>query len=407
VELALLNMTVRAKVVEGHLIGYVSSPVHNKETYARDKDVIKIQAASNSPQSPPKANYESPEIQDSGTVTFAITVPNAKQVLLVGRFSSGIDRFPMEMDGHGIWRKTLDGLEGGIYNYGFSIDGSTVIGDPLNSKVYRRAIEPTVWSFLEMPGSNGPMFYELQDVPHGAVHTHSYPSEIASETRKLHVYTPPAYYESPDKQFPVLYLLHGGGDKADGFLVAGRIDMILDNLLAQKKVDPMIVVMPYTNGVSPYVRNPNVLVDRSQNFQEFEQMFFAEIAPFVERLYRISDKREDHAVAGFSVGAALARTIGLKHLDSFAWVGSFSGGSRLSDDYEQTIPPLLQDIENTNKLLKLYWLSGPAEEKHLPEFHQGLADAGIQFVYRPDRYGHSYRTCRYILKDEFLPSLFR
>ncbi|MCZ6671375.1 MAG: alpha/beta hydrolase-fold protein [Verrucomicrobia bacterium] len=415
--LVLANLTLTS-VVDGQLIGYGSSPVHNQGTYAQFKDVLNLQGSGNSRQAassaptvspirPPKAEYESPAIHENGRVTFAITVPEAKQVHLVGRFSSELERLPMEKDGQGVWRKTLERLEGGIYNYGFAIDGSTVIGDPLNPKVFRRAIEPTVWSFLEMPGSDGPMFYEMQDVPHGVVHRHAYQSKIASEIRTLHVYTPPGYYESSNKRFPVLYLLHGGGDKADVFLVAGRIDMILDNLIAEKKVEPMIVVMPYTNGVSPYVRRPNVVVDRTKNFGEFEDMFFAEIKPFVDSRYRISNKRENHAVAGYSVGAALSRTIGLKHLDLFAWVGSFSGGSRLSDDYEQTIPPLLRDVEKTNKLIKLHWISGPAEEKNLPEFHQGLADAGIQFVYRPDRFGHSYRTCRYILKEEFLPRLFK
>lgn len=401
-DLAQLNVTVRAKVVAGRVVGYVSSPVHDQESYARYKAGQK-----KSRKKPAKADYNSPLIHDDGRVTFALTAPDAAEVNLVGRFSASVDSIGMSKDEHGVWRKTLAGLTGGIYNYGFSIDGSTLIADPLNPKVYRRNIEPTVWSFLEMPGAEGPMFYEERDVPHGVVHSHAYRSQMALQTRRLLVYTPPGYLTTPDRHYPVLYLLHGGGDMADGFLTAGRIDVILDNLIADKRAKPMIVVMPRSNGRSAYKRLPDGHLDRSKNFHEFEQMFFAEIAPYVEERYRISERREDHAVAGFSVGAALARTVGLKHLDFFAWVGQFSGGSRLGDDYEETFAPIFKDIEKTNNLLKLYWVSGPTGENSLPPFHQRLADAGIRFVSRSDRFGHSYRTCRHILNEDFLPRLFK
>jgi enterochelin esterase family protein len=424
-DLAHLHLSVRARVVDGHLVGYVSSPVHNKASNARygkissrtGGQVPRSILASKAPEGdrkpasrnrpPPKANYRSPEVLGDGKVAFGFTAATASQVDLVGRFSARIERYAMEKDGEGIWRKTIEGLEGGIYNYGFSVDGSTLIADPLNPKVFSRNIEPTAWSVLEMPAADGSMFYQLRDVPHGVVHRHVYRARSLMQTRRLYVYTPPGYEEVEDKRFPVLYLLHGGGDTADGFLVAGRVDMILDNLIASGKAKPMIVVMPRSNGTAAYQRSENGQLDRSRNFSQFEESFFAEVVPLVESRYRISPAREDHAVAGFSVGAALARSIGLKHLDRFAWIGQFSGGTRMGDDYEQTFPPLFKEIEKTNELLQLYWISGPTGENNLQPFQKRLSDAGIEFLSRSDRFGHSYRTCRHILNDEFLPRLFR
>jgi enterochelin esterase-like enzyme len=422
-DLAHLHVTVRAKVVVGHLVGYVSSPVYNQESYARHRHSlsqgqgqpiatpanVQSRGRKTTPRSrkPTKVDYKSPDIHGDGRVTFSITAPNATRVDLVGAFSAGIEFLAMEKDERGIWRNTLEGLEGGIYNYGFSINGGSLFADPLNHKVFPRKAEPTVWSLLEMPSADGSMFYEICNVPHGVVHSHLYRADSLSQTRRVHVYTPPDYHKTTEKHYPILYLLHGGSGLADAFLVAGRVDMILDNLIAKGEAEPMIVVMPQSSGVAPYVRLADGQLDRSRNFGEFEQSFFADTIPFVESKYRVSRAREDHAVAGFSVGAALARTIGLKHLDRFAWVGQFSGGGRLGDDYEETIPPLFKDVQNTNELLKLYWISGPTGKNSLPPFHQRLKNAEIDFVSRPDRYGHSYRTCRYILNCDFLPRLFR
>ena len=419
-----LHVSARAKVVDGQLVGYVSSPVYSRDSYRRYGSLPKRGVGQNVPATAPvalqaerqasgsrnrkatKSDYKSPDIHGGGRVTFSITVPGASRVDLVGTFSSGIDVVAMKQDERGIWRKTLEELKGGIYNYGFSINGSTLIADPLNHLVFSRKAEPTVWSMLEMPAADGSMFYERRDVPHGVVHSHLYRADSLSETRRVHVYTPPGY-ESTERKYPVLYLFHGGTNLADGFLVAGRVDMILDNLIAAGKAEPMIVVMPNASGKSPYLRQADGSVDRSRNFAEFEKSFFAETIPFVESKYRISRKREDHAVAGFSVGAALSRTVGLRHLDQFAWVGQFSGGGRLGDDYADTVPALLKDVEKTNRLLKLYWISGPTADRNLPPFHQRLKDAGIEYVSRPDRFGHSYRTCRYILNEDFLPRLFK
>ena len=120
----------------------------------------------------------------------------------------------------------------------------------------------------------------------------------------------------------------------------GRVHTILDNLIAQKKARPMIVAMPDGRGVTPFDRKGKT-VDRTKNFDEFEASMLRDVVPFVEKNYRASQRREDRAVAGFSVGAALACRIGLRHLDRFAWVGLLSGGTRLADGFEATLKPLL------------------------------------------------------------------
>ena len=135
-----------------------------------------------------------------------------------------------------------------------------------------------------------------------------------------------------------------------------------------------------------------------------------DVVPFVEKNYRASARREDRAVAGFSVGAALARRIGLRHLDRFTWVGLLSGGTRLAEGFETTLKPRLAKPEETNKQHGLLWISGPpkgAAKNAAHPFFAKLNQAGIRYESRPDRFGHSYRTCRHILHHDFLPQLFQ
>ena len=223
------------------------------------------------------------------------------------------------------------------------------------------------------------------------------------------VYTPPEYRADPARRYPVLYLLQGGGDTAEAWVQAGRVHTMLDNLIAQKKARPMIVVMPDGRGVSPYVRKGKA-VDRTKNFDEFKASMLRDVVPFVEKNYWASARREDRAVAGFSVGAALARRIGLRHLDRFAWVGLLSGGTRLAEGFETPLKPRLAKPEETNKRLGLLWISGPPKgsaKNAAHPFFAKLNQAGIRYESRPDRYGHSYRTCRHILHHDFLPQLFQ
>jgi enterochelin esterase family protein len=188
----------------------------------------------------------------------------------------------------------------------------------------------------------------------------------------------------------------------------GRVHTILDNLIAQKKARPMIVAMPDGRGVTPFDRKGKT-VDRTKNFDEFEASMLRDVVPFVEKNYRASQRREDRAVAGFSVGAALACRIGLRHLDRFAWVGLLSGGTRLADGFEATLKPRLAKPVKTNEQLGLLWVSGPPKgsaKNAAHPFFAKLNQAGIRYESRPDRFGHSYRTCRHILHDDFLPRLF-
>ncbi|MCP5118754.1 MAG: esterase [bacterium] len=354
------------------------------------------------------AKYRSPEVHSDGTVTLRLAAPGAKEVRLGGNLPGRVDS-RMERGSRGLWTKTVGPLEPGIYPYGFSVDGSPWMADPANPEVHQRQGNPALRSLLTVPGPE-PDFFEVRDVPHGEVHAHWYRAGAVGETRRLLVYTPPGYERENEKRFPVLYLLHGGSDREEAWIETARANVILDNLLAEGNTVPMVMVTPLSKGVAPYVRLPSGGVDRTTNFEEFERTFFADVLPLVEKRYRVRSDAEGRAVAGFSVGAALSRRVGLRHLDQFAWIGLFSGGLREAEGYEELITKLTADPDTAKRKLKLLWVSGPenpSASENAPGFFRHLDRLGIPYVSRPDRFGHSYRTCRHILYHDFLPRLFR
>ena len=351
------------------------------------------------------AEVRSPEIHGDGRVTFRLHAPLAKHVAVGGQFSKG-KPLPMARGDDGMWSLTTGPFEPDLHVYGFAVDGGKPSADPANPLRFER--RGSTLSFLDVPG-DVPRFIDRQAVPLGQVHRHRYPAKAFGQERTMVVYTPPEYRADSARRYPVLYLLQGGGDTAEAWVQAGRVHTMLDNLIAQKKARPMIVVMPDGRGVSPYVRKGKA-VDRTKNFDEFEASMLRDVVPFVEKNYRASARREDRAVAGFSVGAALARRIGLRHLDRFTWVGLLSGGTRLAEGFETTLKPRLAKPEETNKQLGLLWISGPPKgsaKNAAHPFFAKLNQAGIRYESRPDRFGHSYRTCRHILHHDFLPQLFQ
>ncbi len=270
----------------------------------------------------------SPEIDAGGRITFRLIAPNASQVVLAGEWPGGA-RVPMTKDGEGVWSVTVGPLPSEMWCYSFQVDGVKTL-DPSNMRLQRDVLN--VNNLVFAPGAAASL-YSVNAVPHGTVAAVWYPSPSLKKTRRMHVYTPPGY-ESGRERYPVLYLLHGaGGDEAE-WLNAGRTAQILDNLIAQGQARPMIVVMP--NGHAGQEAAPDVVpvanpiqvsqgASRAAEMMDFPDSLVADVVPFVEKNYHVLADREHRAVAGLSMGGAQAAYVGLRNLDKFAWVASFSG----------------------------------------------------------------------------------
>jgi enterochelin esterase-like enzyme len=208
---------------------------------------------------------------------------------------------------------------------------------------------------VHVPGPSLP--WEVNDVPHGEIHHHFYKSAIADDQRDFYVYTPPGYDPAAEKTYPVLYLLHGYSDDASGCTAVGRANVILDNLIAQGKAQPMIVAMPLGYGTMDFLRlawnawNHTELRDAS--FKKFTEALLTEVMPRAESEYRIKKDRNARAIAGLSMGGSESLLTGLNHLDKFSWIGAFSSGG-IPKDFEKDFPAL--DAKANNQI-QLLWIA--------------------------------------------------
>src|SRR5215468_3207589 len=292
------------------------------------------------PQAPPPEPPPpviSPEVHPDNSVTFRLKDPNAKSVLL--RLEGQSKTIGMEKDDQGIWSATTAPLSPDYYGYSFVADGVGLI-DPSNWLLKPNLMNPSSVVHVAGPPS---LPWELNDVLHGEVHHHFYHSAAAGDDRDYYVYTPPAYDSKTKDLYPVLYLLHGYSDDASGWTAVGRAHVILDNLIAQGKAKPMIVVMPLGYGTMEMVQHgwgvwSNTEL-RDRNFAKFREALLAEVMPRVESQYAVSKDRTARAVAGLSMGGAESLLTGLNAIDKFAWIGAFSAGG-FPEDLAQDFPAL-------------------------------------------------------------------
>jgi enterochelin esterase-like enzyme len=314
-----------------------------------------LTALAQPPQPPPP--IVSPEVHPDKTVTFRFRDPNAKEVFL-GR--EGVARVPMQKDEHGVWSVTTDALEPDFYGYSFIADGVGLI-DPSNSVMKPNLLN--VQSEVHVPGPNS-LSWEISGVPRGEVHHHYYRSAVVGDDRDYFVYTPPGYDPGAKKLYPVLYLLHGYSDDASGWSEVGRANIILDNLIAQGKAKPMLIVMTLGYGAPEIVsrtqsaglRDPGL---RERNYTRFRDALFTEVMPQVEKDYRAASDRNARAIAGLSMGGAESLFVGLNAPDRFAWVGSFSAGG-LSEDFDKVFPKL---DSKANSELRLLWIACGTDDR--------------------------------------------
>jgi enterochelin esterase-like enzyme len=326
-------------------------------------------------QTPPAV--VSPEVQPDGTVTFRFAAPNALKVEL------GLEgqKTPsaMQKDERGIWSITTGPLQPDIYGYEFISDSVGLI-DPVNPLMKPNLLHSE--SAVEVPGKELP--WQVENVAHGEIHHHFYHSQIAGDDRDFYVYTPPAYNGRAKQEYPVLYLLHGFSDDASGWTSVGRANVILDNLIAQGKAKPMILVMPLGYGDYDVIRRGwGSWSDKElawRNLSRFTDVLLSEIVTQVERAYRIKKDRQSRAIAGLSMGGSESLLTGLNHLDQFAWVGAFSSGGLDNHSYAQEFPQL---DASANQKLKLLWIACGVDDgliKMNREFKAWLKEKGVQYT---------------------------
>ena len=255
---------------------------------------------------------KSPEVGSDGRVTFRLRAPNAREV---GVALGGM-RLPMQKDDQGVWTATSDVMPPDYYTYSLVVDGTT-LNDPSN-----RQVQTGFNSFQSMfviPGSQP--WLPAPGVARGAIARHTFRSAVANDERDFFVYTPAGYETRRARPYPVLYLLHGLGDDAERWMNGGAANVILDNLIAQGKAVPMVVVTTLGYGVS----NGPAGAMAPESLTGYTRSLLTEVMPAVERAYHVSRNREERAIAGLSMGGAETLYTGLNNLDKFAWMGSFSG----------------------------------------------------------------------------------
>jgi enterochelin esterase-like enzyme len=343
----------------------------------------------------------SAEVQADRTITFRLQAPKAVEVAVTGDF---LPRpLPMQKDDKGLWTATTGPLDPAIYGYAFTIDGVRV-ADP-GSGLLQAGVRG-VSSLVEVPGPM-PMFYDAKPgASHGAIHVQWYESKALGALRSFYTYTPPGYEKGKNK-YPVLYLLHGSGDTDAGWVSIGRANIILDNLIAENKATPMVVVMPFGHA-QPAV-GFGAVPDESPDRSLFTRDLLEEIMPRAEAEYRIDARPEKRAIAGLSMGGGQSLNIGLTHLDCFRWIGVFSAGTRSPEEAEKTFADAFADPAATNKKLKLFWIAcgkadaGFASAQSLDEM---LKRRGIDHVFTPSEGAHTWRNWRGYL-NQMAQLLFR
>ena len=340
----------------------------------------------------------SPEIQPDHRVTFRLAAAKASEVRLSGDFLKAPE--PLQKDEKGIWSITVGPLKPDLYGYRFSVDGLTVV-DPSNQG------RPA--TMVEVPG-DGPMFYDTRAVPHGAVHERWYTSKSIETVRRVFIYTPPNY-EQASTRYPVLYLFHGAGGDDSGWTENGRANQILDNLIADGKLKPLVVVMPYGYAyppISPRASGPDAMKRQRDGFS---RDLIEDVIPLVQAGYRVYTDREHRAIAGLSLGGGQALGIGLSHPELFSRVTGFSpalGAVTSPDAGGLDFKRLVADSKKVNDQLKLIWVgcgTGDTLYKSVQGFSEMLTMSGVKHTFRSTDGAHTWQVWRRYL-SELAPQLF-
>jgi enterochelin esterase-like enzyme len=378
----------------------------------------------------PNAPY--PCIFPDGRVMFRVNAPDAQKVRV--RLGPGFD---MAKEADGLWYVTTTPQVVGFHYYTISIDGA-VVSDPATRTFFGSGFDN---SGIEVPEADA-AYYTLKDVPHGQVRQRWYYSKVTGAWRRAYIYTPPDYDTNTKMRYPVLYLMHGWGENEQGWHTQGKVDVIMDNLIAEKKAKPFIIVMDNLNAVKPgesaalYGARGTLTQAVPQPPQAppaagtrgaapagargagpgplsssvFTETMLTDLIPMVETAFRVAPGRENRAMAGLSMGGMQTFTTGLTNLDKFAYIGGFSGssGGRGGFDPKTSNGGVFADAAAFNKKMKVLFLGiGSVEGAGTKTFSDQLTQAGITNVYFESAgTAHEWLTWRRCFRD-FAPRLFR
>jgi enterochelin esterase-like enzyme len=349
-------------------------------------------------------------------VTFRIKAPDAQKVVF-GFFDS--QRYPAKKGEDGFWIATTEPQVPGFHYYRVFIDGSEV-NDPASETFYGTGKQT---SGIEIPEKDVD-FYLPKNVPHGEVRERWYHSSTTQQWRRIFVYTPPGYDTDRDTRYPVLYLQHGGGEDERGWPNQGRVSFILDNLLAERKARPMLVVMEQgyarrPGETAPFPGPPRPAApgqsapprpDFSRMFSAFEDVMVKDLIPMIDATYRTIPDREHRAMAGLSMGGGQTLGIGFAHLDKFGYLGVFSSGifGNGTAAWEGQRQKMLDDA-GLKDGLKALWLATGSEDflmQSTKNTVEALKKHGFKPVFKETSGGHTWINWRNYL-HEFAPMLFQ
>lgn len=376
--------------------------------------VIAILAMSNLAKSqPPRGPLViSPKVNADKTVTFSYLAPKATTVLLGGGQFGAVD-VPMTKNAEGVWSVTFGPIKPDIYPYSFKVDGVTVM-DPANVAFFPN--ERFKGSLVEIP-SDIPAIYALQNVPHGTVSYEYYPS-VEGSTGTIVVYTPPGYTKETAKKYPVYYLISGTTDTEETFWKVGKVNLMLDNMIAAGITKPMIVVMPYGNPMAIIAEQtgkdkPSDVMSRDgedalRRMKLFETDLIANIIPFTEKNYRTIANRDNRAIGGFSRGGGQTLRAAFNNVDKFAYVCSYA--SYISPaEMDKSFTNITLNPTKTNKDFKLLFSGIGTEDflyKGTTEWENYLKEKKINFKSYVTDGGHTWMNVKKYL-NETLPLLFK
>lgn len=360
----------------------------------------------------------SPQVNEDHSVTFRVFAPKAGEVKVWGDWAAGKGVGVMTKGADSVWTYTTPALPSEMYTYRFLIDGVAGL-DPSNP--FTRRDVGNVFSIFYVGGGVAD-YYQVHDVPHGTVSAVWYPSAQLGADRRLSVYTPPQYDAEPDRRFPVLYLLHGSGGDENAWVELGNVARIMDNLIAEGKAEPMIVVMPNGNSgkqAAPGETSENLsykpamtnLIPGSYKNGKYETAF-PEIVRFVDQRYRTLPDKAHRALAGLSMGGFHTLYISVNHPSYFDYIGLFSAGLDMSNvDVSQ---PAYGDLDGKLKALqasgyKLFWVAIGDEDflyQTNRDFCERLDGLKFDYEYHESSRGHLWSNWRqYLLL--FAPRLFK
>jgi len=362
---------------------------------------VSLQAQNSTDSKPASTNVpnaEYPKIDSQSRVTFRLKALDAQKVQIdLGK------KFDMVKKADGFWEVTTEPIVEGFHYYSVIVDGYVAV-DPSSQTFYGMSRNA---SGIEIP-EKGVDYYMPKDVPHGQIRRMNYFSNITKTWRVAYVYTPAGYDTKTKEKYPVLYLYHGGGEDETGWPNQGKTDFIMDNLIAEGKAKPMLIVMD-----KGYATKPGEVTGTGQGrtpSTTLEEVVINELIPMIDSNFRTLTDRKNRAMAGLSMGGGITMRITMNNLDKFAYIGGFSGGSRINEgeDVKTMYKGAMADSKAFNEKVKvLFFSTGSVEGPRVKESSEKFKAAGINNIYyESPGTAHEWLTWRRSL-HQFAPLIFK